>query len=95
MKVAEERILWWMCEFTRRNKIKNEDICGKVGVILVEARCGKQGSDGSDIWWEEAQMLQCRGVSGWLWTNSRKVEVNWKSIEKRWLDKKWHNYDLS
>ncbi|XP_060206140.1 uncharacterized protein LOC132633629 [Lycium barbarum] len=36
MKVAEMRMLQWMCEHTRRDKIRNEDIRDKVGVASVE-----------------------------------------------------------
>ncbi|XP_059285302.1 uncharacterized protein LOC132038635 [Lycium ferocissimum] len=36
MKVAEMRMLRWMCGHTRSNRIRNEDIRDKVGVASVE-----------------------------------------------------------
>lgn len=35
MKVAEVRKLRWMCGHARRDKLRNEDIRGKVGLDLV------------------------------------------------------------
>ncbi|KAM2360015.1 hypothetical protein ACFXTH_002458 [Malus domestica] len=36
MGVAEMRMLRWMCGHTRKDKIRNEDIQGKVGVAEIE-----------------------------------------------------------
>ncbi|KAG5581014.1 hypothetical protein H5410_051641 [Solanum commersonii] len=41
MKVAEIRMLRWMCGFTRRDRIKDEDIQNKVEVTLVEEKMWK------------------------------------------------------
>ncbi|KAM2752269.1 hypothetical protein EV2_001336 [Malus domestica] len=38
MGVAEMRILRWMCGHTRKDKIRNEDIRGKVGVAEIEGK---------------------------------------------------------
>ncbi|CAN6568778.1 unnamed protein product [Malus baccata var. baccata] len=38
MGVAEMRMLRWMCGHTRKNKIRNEDIRGKVGVAEIEGK---------------------------------------------------------
>ena len=35
MGVAEMRMLRWMCGHTRKDKIRNEDIRGKVGVAEI------------------------------------------------------------
>lgn len=35
MKVAEMRMLRWMCRHTRRDKIRNEDVWGKEGVTSM------------------------------------------------------------
>ncbi|KAK4369946.1 hypothetical protein RND71_009421 [Anisodus tanguticus] len=36
MKVAEMRMLRWMCEHTRRDMIRNDNIRDRVGVASVE-----------------------------------------------------------
>ena len=36
MSVAEIRMLHWMCGNTRRNNVRNEDICTKIGVTSIE-----------------------------------------------------------
>ncbi|KAM2796144.1 hypothetical protein COP1_007305 [Malus domestica] len=38
MGVAEMRMLRWMCGHTRKDKIRNEDIRGKVGVAEIEGK---------------------------------------------------------
>ncbi|KAM1889548.1 hypothetical protein ACFX13_047518 [Malus domestica] len=38
MGVAEMRMLRWMCGHTRKDKIRNEDIRGKVGVAGIEGK---------------------------------------------------------
>ena len=35
MSVAEMRMLRWMCGNTRRDKVRNEDICTKIGVASI------------------------------------------------------------
>jgi len=36
MRVAEMRMLHWMCGNTRRDKVRNEDIRTKIGVASIE-----------------------------------------------------------
>ncbi|RXH91995.1 hypothetical protein DVH24_021018 [Malus domestica] len=38
MGVAEMRMLRWMCGHTRKDKIRNEDIQGKIGVAEIEGK---------------------------------------------------------
>jgi len=38
MSVAEMRMLRWMCDNTRRDKVRNEDISTKIGVISIEEK---------------------------------------------------------
>ena len=38
MGVTEMRMLRWMCGHTRNDKIRNEDILGKVGVAKIEGK---------------------------------------------------------
>ena len=38
MSVAEMRMLRWMCGHTRKDKIRNEVIRNKVGVVLIEKK---------------------------------------------------------
>ncbi|RXI07875.1 hypothetical protein DVH24_014441 [Malus domestica] len=38
MGVAEIRMLHWMCGHTRNDKIRNEDIRGKVGVAEIKGK---------------------------------------------------------
>ncbi|KAG5609330.1 hypothetical protein H5410_020611 [Solanum commersonii] len=42
-------MLRWMCEHTRRDGIRNEDICDEVGVVSVEDKMRKVRLDGSDM----------------------------------------------
>lgn len=41
MEVAEMRMLQWMCEHTRRDRIRNEDIPDKVGATSVDDKMRK------------------------------------------------------
>ena len=36
MEVAEMRMLRWMCGITRRDRIRNEEIRGKVGIAPIK-----------------------------------------------------------
>ena len=38
LSVAEMRMLRWMCGNTRRDKVRNEDICTKICVTLIEEK---------------------------------------------------------
>ena len=38
MSIAEMRMLRWMCGNTRRDKVRNEDICTKIGVAPIEEK---------------------------------------------------------
>jgi len=38
MSVAEMRMLCWMCDNTRRDKVRNEDIHTKIGVASIEEK---------------------------------------------------------
>ena len=38
MCVAEMRMLRWMCGNIRRDKVRNEDICTKIGVAYIEEK---------------------------------------------------------
>ena len=38
MSVAEMRMLRWMCGNTRRDYVRNEDICTKIGVSPIEEK---------------------------------------------------------
>ena len=38
MSVAEMRMFRWMCDNTRRNKVRNEDIRTKIGVVPIEEK---------------------------------------------------------
>ena len=38
MSAAEMRMLRWMCGHTRKNKIRNEVIRNKVGVVPIEEK---------------------------------------------------------
>lgn len=43
----------------------------------------------------DAQMFHCEGMRSWLRMDSKEIDVYGISIKERWLDKKWHNYNLS
>ena len=38
MSVAEMRMLRWMCDNTRRDRVRNEDIRTKIGVTSIEEK---------------------------------------------------------
>ena len=38
MSVAEIRMLRWMCDNTRRDKVRNENIRTKIGVASIEEK---------------------------------------------------------
>ncbi|KAK4350043.1 hypothetical protein RND71_029356 [Anisodus tanguticus] len=42
MKVAEMRMLRWMCGHTMKDKIRNDNIRDRMGVASVKIRCGKR-----------------------------------------------------
>ncbi|KAM2108225.1 hypothetical protein ACFX1Q_025101 [Malus domestica] len=46
MGVVEIRMLRWMCGHKRKNKIRNEDIRGKVGVAEIEGKMRE-----NRLWW--------------------------------------------
>ncbi|KAM0966625.1 hypothetical protein EV2_022996 [Malus domestica] len=46
MGVAEMRMLRWMCGHTRKDKIRNEDIRGKVGLAEIEGKLRE-----NRLWW--------------------------------------------
>ena len=41
MSLAEMRILHWMCDNTRRDKVRNKDIRTKIGVAPIEEKMKK------------------------------------------------------
>ncbi|CAN6543029.1 unnamed protein product [Malus baccata var. baccata] len=49
MGVAEMRMLRWMCGHTRKDKIRNEDIRGKVGVAEIEGKMRENRLRGLDM----------------------------------------------
>ena len=49
MGVAEMRMLRWMCGHTRNDKIRNEDIRGKVGVAEIVGKLRENRSSGLDM----------------------------------------------
>ena len=38
MSIAEKHMLRWMCSNTKRDKLRNEDICTKIDVALIEEK---------------------------------------------------------
>jgi len=38
MSVAEMRMVRWMCDNTRRDKVRNENIRAKIGVASIEEK---------------------------------------------------------
>lgn len=43
MKVAKMRMLRWICGHSRRDKIRNENIQSKVGVVVVVDKMQERG----------------------------------------------------
>ena len=41
MSVAEMRMLHWMCDNTRRDKVRNEDIHTKIGIASIDENMRK------------------------------------------------------
>ncbi|RCV10270.1 hypothetical protein SETIT_2G099000v2 [Setaria italica] len=38
ISVAEMRMLHWICDYTRRDRVQNEDICDRFGVAPIEEK---------------------------------------------------------
>jgi hypothetical protein len=38
MSVAEMRMLRWICDHTRKDRIRNDDIRGKLGITLIQEK---------------------------------------------------------
>ena len=38
MSIAEMHMLRWMCDNTKRDKVRNEDICTKIGAAPIEKK---------------------------------------------------------
>ncbi|XP_070024846.1 uncharacterized protein [Nicotiana sylvestris] len=53
MKVAEMRMLRWMCGHTRLDKVRNEDIRVKVGMVPMEDKMGEARLR----WFEHVRMM--------------------------------------
>jgi hypothetical protein len=38
LSVTEMRMLHWICGHTRMDRVRNDDICGRLGVALIEEK---------------------------------------------------------
>lgn len=65
MNVAEMKMLRWMCMQAWRDKIRNEDIRGKVGVASVVDKMRKEGMRWFGHVKRRSTHIQWGGVSDW------------------------------
>lgn len=78
LKVAEMRMLKWICGYTRRDKIMNENIQDKMGVASVDKMRKARLR-----WFEHVNRPQRGGVRSWQWQAPREIEAGRRSIRGR------------
>ncbi|KAM1803325.1 hypothetical protein FF1_029275 [Malus domestica] len=83
MGVAEMRMLRGMYGHTRKDKIGNEDIRGKVGVAKIEGNMREIGSDGLDMCKEGLLTLRFENVTTGQRFRAEKVEEDLGKLWKR------------
>ena len=47
--VVEMRMLRWICGHTRRDRVRNDDICDRLGVAPIEEKLVQHRLDGLDM----------------------------------------------
>ncbi|KAM1446895.1 hypothetical protein ACFXTO_006053 [Malus domestica] len=87
MGVAEMRMLRWMCGHTRKDKIRNEDIRGKVGVAEIEGKMREIGYSGLDMCKEGLLTFRLEDATMGQRFRAEGVEEDlgklWKRLKKR------------